>query len=80
MRCVFGDPTRPVRFDPDWRTSSVVDVARAIDAGRAYHLLPVLADALDDAGCRAPRVLGHCRTDTTHAPGCWVVDRVLGRT
>lgn len=77
--CVFGNPTRPVKFDPGWRTSTVVELARVIDARRAFHLLPVLADALDDAGCGEPAVIGHCRDDVTHARGCWVVDGVLGR-
>ena len=78
IRCAFGDPTRPTKFDPEWRTAAATELARAVDAGRAYHLLPVLADALQDAGCEDPQVLGHCRDDTTHARGCWVVDVVLG--
>ena len=80
VRCVLGDPTRPVKFRPDWRTEAVVELARVIDADRAFDLLPVLADALDDAGCREPAVIGHCRDDVTHARGCWVVDGVLGKS
>ena len=77
LRCVFGDPTRPIAFDPAWRTETVVGLAAALDDGRAFGNLPILADALQDAGCEEEAVLTHCRVDPHHVRGCWVVDRIL---
>ncbi len=76
----FGDPRRPVTPDPDWLTPTVVDLATGVYADRAFYRLPVLADALDDAGCTDPAVLGHLRGPGPHARGCWVVDLLLGKT
>ena len=41
--------------------------------------MPILADALQDAGCDNADVLDHCRSDGPHVRGCWVVDLVLGK-
>jgi hypothetical protein len=76
----FGNPFRPVAVEPDWRTSTVAALATGIYADRAFDRLPILADALEDAGCEAPDVLAHCRSDGVHVRGCWVVDLVLGKT
>ena len=77
---VFGNPFRPVVFDPGWRTDAVVALARQMYDGRDFGPMPVLADALDDAGCTDPAVLGHLRGPGPHARGCWVVDLLLGKT
>jgi hypothetical protein len=79
IRDIFGNPFRPVAFDPRWRTSDVVGLARSIYEDRAFDRLPVLADALMDAGCADDQVLGHCRGAGPHVRGCWVVDLVLGK-
>ncbi len=79
VRCVVGDPFRPVALDPAWLTSTAVAVARAVYDARTFHDLPVLADALQDAGCDDAAVLEHCRGPGPHARGCWVVDLVLGK-
>jgi hypothetical protein len=78
-RCVFGNPFRPVAFDPRWRTADVLGLARGIYEDRAFDRLPLLADALMDAGCADEQVLGHCRSEGPHVRGCWVVDLVLGK-
>ena len=79
-RCIFGNPFRSVAFDPAWRTSDVVALARGIYDDRAFDRMPILADALQDAGCDNDDILTHCRdTNTPHARGCWVVDLVLGK-
>lgn len=79
LREVVGNPFRPVLFAPGWRTEAVVALARQVDAGGGFALLPVLADALEDAGCDAADLLAHCRDrQAAHAPGCWAVDLVLG--
>lgn len=76
----FGDIERPVVLDPSWRTEAVVALAAGIYANRGFDRLPILADALDDAGCASPDVLTHCRSAGPHARGCWVVDLLLGKT
>lgn len=80
VRDIFGNPFRPVAFDPSWRTSDVVALAQGIYDDRAFNRMPILADALQDAGCTNDDILTHCRdTNTPHARGCWVVDLVLGK-
>jgi hypothetical protein len=78
-RCVFGNPFRSVTFAPDWRTPDVMALARTIYEERAFDLMPVLGDALEDAGCTDPDILDHCRGDDYHTRGCWVVDLILGK-
>jgi hypothetical protein len=68
-------------LDPAWRTSDVVLLAQGIYAERAFDRMPILADALQDAGCDNTDILAHCRDATApHARGCWVVDLVLGKS
>jgi hypothetical protein len=80
LRDVIGNPFRPVALDPRWLTSTVVALAAGIYADRAFDRLPILADALEDAGCDSADILAHCRSDGPHARGCWVVDLVLGKS
>ncbi len=42
--------------------------------------MPILADALEEAGCDNAEVLTHCREPGVHVRGCWVVDLVLDKT
>ena len=79
VRDVFGHPFGPVAFDPGWRTADVVGLARGIYDGRAFDQLPLLADALMDAGCDDEGIIAHCRAVGPHVRGCWVVDRALGK-
>jgi hypothetical protein len=76
---VFGNPFRPVAVEPAWRTADVMLLARGIYAEKAFDRMPILADALQDAGCDNATVLDHCRGEGPHVRGCWVVDLVLGR-
>ena len=79
---LFGPlPFRDVGSEPGWRTEAVVALAAGVYDDRAFQLMPVLADALDDAGCDQPDILAHCRlTDWEHVRGCWVIDLLLGRS
>ncbi len=78
-RDVFGNPFRPPACDPRWRSADAVGLARGIYDDRAFDRLPILADALLDAGCDDGDLLAHCRSDGPHVRGCWVVDLVLGK-
>ena len=62
-----------------WNDSTVVRVARAIYDERAFDRMPILADALEDAGCDNADLLAHCRGPNEHVRGCWVVDLLLGK-
>lgn len=77
LRDIFGNPFRPVTADPAWLTSTVVSLALAIYDERALDRLPILADALEDAGCDHADILDHCRGPGPHARGCFVVDLLL---
>ncbi len=71
---MIGNPFRPVALDPRWLTSTVLDLARTIYDERVYERMPILADALMDAGCDSEEILSHCRSGGPHVRGCWVVD------
>ncbi len=78
-RDVFANPFRPVTFSPSWHTSTAVALASQMYESRDFGPMPILADALQDAGCDDVQVLAHCRGDAPHVRGCWVVDLVLGK-
>jgi hypothetical protein len=82
VREVFGNPFRPAAVAPAWRTwnvGTVIQLAEMIYEKRAFVHLPVLADALEEAGCDNPAMLEHCRGGGEHVRGCWVIDLILGR-
>jgi hypothetical protein len=77
---IFGPlPFRDVHIAPVWRTSDVLALASGIYAERAFDRMPILADAMEEAGCDDADVLAHCRGAGPHVRGCWVVDLVLGK-
>lgn len=81
VREIFGNPFRPTGLDPrwlDWKENTVGRMARVIYRKRCFRNLPILADALEEAGCGDDAILTHCRTPVDHARGCWVVDLLLG--
>jgi hypothetical protein len=79
IRDIFGYPFRPVPFSPEWRTDTAIAVAHQMYESREFGAMPILADALQDAGCDNTDILEHCRSAGPHVRGCWVVDRVLGK-
>jgi hypothetical protein len=79
LQCLFGNPFHPVSFTPAWRTSSVLGIADQVYTARDFSAMPILADALEDAGCDDADILAHCRGPGPHVRGCWVVDLVLGK-
>ncbi len=76
---VAGNPFTSVEFLPDWRTSTAVAIAAQMYESRDFSAMPILADALQDAGCDSDTILNHCREPGMHVRGCWVVDLVLDK-
>jgi len=82
LREVFGNPFRPATVEPAWRqwnAGAVVKMAQAIYEERRFSDLPILADALEEAGCDRADMVEHCRAGGEHVPGCWLVDLLLER-
>jgi hypothetical protein len=79
LRDAFGNPFRPAPFNKRWRTDTAITLARTMYDSRDFGAMPILADALQDAGCDSVEILNHCRGDSAHVRGCWAVDLVLGK-
>jgi hypothetical protein len=82
VREMFGNPFSPVVPDADWlewHDGVVWKMARTIYNEYRFEDLPILADALEDAGCTESDLLVHCRSDGIHTRGCWAVDLLLGK-
>ena len=79
LRCIFGNPFKPVAVEPSWLTSDVLALARGIYEEKAFDRCPILADALQDAGCANEDALNHLRHDANHVRGCWALDLLLGK-
>jgi hypothetical protein len=83
LRDFFGPlPFRSVAVDPlwlSWRGGTVLRLAEAIYRERPFADLPILADALEEAGCADADLLAHCRGGGDHVRGCWAVDLLLGK-
>jgi hypothetical protein len=77
--CTAARPKAAVPFAPAWRNETAVALARGIVADAAPDRLPILADALEEAGCDDPQVLRHCRECPDHRPHCWVLGDLLDR-
>jgi hypothetical protein len=81
LRDIFGNPFRPVTIDSTWlhwQAGLVGRLARDLYDTCRFQEMPVLADALEDAGCGDQTILTHLRSANCHARGCWVLDGVLG--
>jgi hypothetical protein len=82
LRDVMGNPFRSVSINTCWLTwndRTIPKIAAGIYADRAFDSLPILADALEDAGCDNADLLAHCRGPGPHVRGCWAVDLILGK-
>jgi hypothetical protein len=83
LRDIFGNPFHPTSVHPGWLTwndGTIPKLAQAIYDERAFDRLPILADALEEAGCADADILSHCRQPGAHVRGCWVVDLLLGKS
>jgi hypothetical protein len=78
---IFGPlPFRDITVRPSWLTAEVRLLAQGIYDAKAFDRMPILADALQEAGCASDEVLSHCRAaGWEHVRGCWVIDLLLGR-
>jgi hypothetical protein len=82
IRDLFGPHPGPALVNLSWLGAAeeeVVRLAGGIYHERAFTDLPILADALEEAGCPDPALLEHCRSGGEHARGCWVVDALMGK-
>ena len=79
IHCVFGDPFRPVTLGLTWTTPALVQLTQGIYDDRRFEDLPILADALEEAGCQEQSILDHLRSPGPHVRGCWPLDLILGR-
>jgi hypothetical protein len=78
VREIFADPFVDLpRFDRAWRSETVVQLARHAESTADFSTLPILADALEEAGCDCDDVLDHLRRGGPHARGCWALELVL---
>ncbi len=66
-------------LNSSWQTTTSIAIAEYISDDRAFDRLPILADALQDAGCEDADILDHCRGNGPHVRSCWVVDLLLGK-
>lgn len=79
LRDIYGNPFRPLFIHHEFRTTEVMSLAHGMYKKRDFSAMPLLGDALEEAGWNDPAVLEHCRqTDEPHTRGCWVLDQVLG--
>jgi hypothetical protein len=82
LRDIVGNPLQPVVTDPSWLSwdrGAARGLAQSIYTERAFDRLPILADALEDAGCTDAAIFDHLRTPGPHVRGCFVVDALLGK-
>jgi hypothetical protein len=80
LRDLVGNPFRPLTIDPAWlarNDGAAVRLAQTTYEERRWEVLPVLADALEEAGCTEANLIAHCRQVGPHYRGCWAVDAVL---
>jgi hypothetical protein len=82
LRDIIINPTGLRRMCPTWLAVNgrvVERLAREVYQENSFDLLPILADALEDAGCEDPDILAHCRCEGLHTRGCWVIDLLLSK-
>ena len=79
VRDIFGRPLRLAAADPAWLNPAITALARGIYDSRAFDEMPILGDALEEAGCADEAILSHLRGSGPHARGCWVVNLLLAR-
>jgi hypothetical protein len=82
LRDIFGNPFRPAGIVPSWlrwNNQTIPRISQSIYEEQAFDRLPILGDALEEAGCANADLLGHCRGSGPHVRGCWAVDLLLAK-
>src|SRR5262249_22313344 len=82
LRDISGNPFRPISIDNrwlSWNGGIVSRIAQSIYDQRRFEELPILADALEEAGCEQADLLAHCRQPGEHVRGCWALDLILSK-
>jgi hypothetical protein len=82
LRDIFGNTVHSVAISPSWlrwNGGTIRSLAQAIYDERVFTRLPVLGDALEEAGCDDLDILRHCRGPGPHVRGCWLIDLLLGK-
>jgi hypothetical protein len=82
IRESFGNPFRSIAIESSWLSwndSTIPRIARSIYENQASDDFPILADALEDAGCTDSVILEHLRGPGPHGRGCWAVDLLLDK-
>jgi len=88
LRDILGNPWKPgviIHLDwLDWHDHLIPKMAQHIHDELAFEKMPILADALEEAGCNDEQILMHCRWECDpgmgrcdfhpHVTGCWVLD------
>ncbi len=77
LREIVGNLWKPVTLAPSWLTPPVLALARDAYESRDFSALPVLWDALSEAGCQDERIRLHC-LEPLHVRGCWLIDLLTG--
>ncbi|MFY7952831.1 MAG: formylglycine-generating enzyme family protein [Armatimonadaceae bacterium] len=75
-----ADAPDALRVDDAHLTETVLLLARGIAADLGFDRLPILADALEDAGCDNSALLNHLRHEPEHRVECWALRRLLRTT
>jgi hypothetical protein len=79
-RMLWQLANKPPTFDPTWlkwSNRTITHIVQSIIKSKQWDELPVLADALQEAGCSDPFILNHLREGRKHARSCWVTYLLL---
>jgi hypothetical protein len=79
LRDLIGNPFRSAILDPSLRDATVIRLAQTIHEEGRFDEIPVLGDALEEAGCPNQELIDHCHQTLMHYRGCWVVDTILAK-
>jgi hypothetical protein len=79
---VLGNPFRPSSLPPswlNWNSGLLVSMARTMYDSGDFMDMPILADAVEEAGCTNTDILNHCPQPGEYVRGCWVIDLILAK-
>ncbi len=77
LRDLIGYPFRQVSIHSAWLDPDVLAIAKQMLKRKSFEKMPILADALEEAGCDDEEILAHCRNGKEHVAGCWLLELIL---